>query len=1031
MEIPHTLRESVREGRAVLFLGSGASYGAIRSNGDEFPLGAQLGDLLSDKYLGGEDKNQPLSVIAEYAISETDLITVQYYLRDIFSDGEPADFHQLIATFKWAGLATTNYDLIIERAYQTCEGALQELVPFISDRDRVDHKLRSENALPYLKLHGCISRCDEPQLPLILTIDQYVTHRKQRDILFRRLSEWGGQYPIVFVGQQLQDPDLRQILLELSDEGIQRPRFYVVTPNPSERQIRFWETKRVSALQGTLEEFLRELDQDTDPALRAVKLPDREHHIERKFVDKDAQLSIHAIQMLDQDVFYLHSDLATERTNPAEFYKGYSYGWDAIQSSYDSKRNIEDTVLSDTVLIDDVDRPSVGDFYLIKGHAGSGKTIILKRIAWEAMAEFDKVCLYLDADRELDTEAIFEIIEKVGERVFLFVEKAVSHLSEIQRLISKARDGSYPLTIFAEARTNEWNVDHGSMESLINDVYEVKYLSRKEIPALIGKLEAHKALGLLESMSEAERVSAFENKAGRQILVALHEATMGKPFEDIVFDEFRHVIPDEARQLYLTICSLNRLDVPVRAGLINRVHRISFDDFKERFFGPLESVVFTREYYGHDMAYSARHPWVAEIVFERALPKPESRLDLYIRLLDALDIGYEADRKAFRNLIRAKNLLYLFADPKMVRAIYDTAYSIGSRDPYYYQQRAIYEMKRENPALMEAYNLLRKASDISPTDRSILHSMAELELQRAESSHDSREARRHMEAASSLAARLTGRRAVNSFGYHTMCKIALLKAREVIQASSDNDQMVTEAIKEAEDKIQNALQRFPDDQYLLDAESQLSEVIGASEKAKAALKRAFARNPMSPYIARRLARLYADSGELDEAKIVLTKCLEGLPNDRGVHAVFARLLTKHFPSEGDAAEYHWRRSFTDGGANYDYQFWYARQLWLNDKKKEAKQYFGSLRSAHVSPHVRQKVRGLVSDDDSSPRVLKGRIERLEENYAFLSDELSDEWAFLHRSNVEEEAWEKLEYLNPISYQVGFNYRGLAALNIEI
>jgi hypothetical protein len=180
MDIPSALVESVREGRVFLFLGAGASIGAAAPDGSTPPNGPQLGKLLADKFLGGEDADQPLNIIAEYAVSETDLLTVQEFLRDIFSTFEPAGFHCLIPTFKWAGLATTNYDLLVERAYNAVEHRLQEVVPFLRDQDRVEERLRNEDAIPYLKLHGCISHSDDPDLPLILTIDQYVTHRHNR-----------------------------------------------------------------------------------------------------------------------------------------------------------------------------------------------------------------------------------------------------------------------------------------------------------------------------------------------------------------------------------------------------------------------------------------------------------------------------------------------------------------------------------------------------------------------------------------------------------------------------------------------------------------------------------------------------------------------------------------------------------------------------------------------------------------------------------------------------------------------------------
>ena len=1015
----------------VLFLGAGASVGATSTMRNKPPSGVELSKLLSKKFLGGEDADQQLSIVAEYAINETDLITVQTYLRDVFAEFQPSEFHKLIPTFKWAGLATTNYDLIIERAYDATQSPIQEIVPFLSNRERIDHKLRNANTVPYIKLHGCISKIDDPNLPLILTIDQYITHRKNRNLLFQRITEYGTEYPIVFVGQNLTDPDLRQILIELTDESISRPRFYVVTPNPSARQVSIWESKKITTLSGSLQKFLEELNQRIVPALRAIRLPERNHPLEKKFFSSDSQLSENSFGMLNSSVVYLYPDLSTEYTKQSDFYSGYSYGWDAIQRVYDARRELEDTILSETVLLDEVDRLSTCDFYLIKGHAGSGKTIIMKRIAWDAMVDYDKLCLFCDTNKGIDSEAIFEILDKTKERLFLFVDNASDHIPDIKYLVKTARRNNHLLTIFTASRTNEWNIESGLLDSLLDDVYEVLYLKPTEISLLIEKLEENNALGLLKNLSRDEQFAAFKNKANRQLLVALHEVTMGKPFEEIVFDEYRQIVPESAKLVYLTICALNRLGVPVRAGIVNRIHKISFVEFKNKFFGPLESVVFSRVYFRHDMAYFARHPWIAEIVFERALIDVGERFDLFVRLLEALDIGYDSDRVAFRSLIKARNLIDLFPDPNMILAIYRAVKPVSNNDAYYYQQQAIFEMKRANPNLNKAYEQLKTANSLAPTDRSISHSIAELELQRADNSGSQTEVNRHLNAASDIASRLAGVNSEDSYGFHTQCKIALRKVQDQITLSPDDDQVITEMVKNAEETIQMGLQRFPDDEYLLDAEAKLAELIGASQKAIIALEKAFERNSMSPYISRGLSRLYENMGEHSKAREVLEKCLDGLPTNKAVNAALARLLTNHYPQDGQKAEFHWQRSFTDGDARYDSQFWYARQLWINEKKIEARQRFNLLRSAHVSPETKWKVRGTIMDSSGYPTKYVGRITRLEYAYAFILQEFSDEWVFLHRTNVDKETWDELERLSTVSYQLGFTYRGLAACQISI
>jgi hypothetical protein len=59
------------------------------------------------------------------------LTKVQTFIRKLLFDFSPADFHLLISKFRWHGIATTNYDLIVERAYDPKHEPLQELVPFV------------------------------------------------------------------------------------------------------------------------------------------------------------------------------------------------------------------------------------------------------------------------------------------------------------------------------------------------------------------------------------------------------------------------------------------------------------------------------------------------------------------------------------------------------------------------------------------------------------------------------------------------------------------------------------------------------------------------------------------------------------------------------------------------------------------------------------------------------------------------------------------------------------------------------------
>src|ERR1700674_2364639 len=149
----------------------------------------------------------------------------------------------------------------------------------------------------------------------------------------------------------------------------------------------------------------------------------------------------------------------------------------------------------------------------------------------------------------------------------------------------------WPIVVIGGARIHEWNVRCEDLEPILDEEHILRYLSDHEIEVLLSKLAQSDALGTLKGITLDEQKRKLKEIYGRQLLVALYEATENASFRDIIADEYEGINPVEARLLYLDICSLHRFGSPVRAGLISRVHGIDFDDFRDRFFRPLEQVV--------------------------------------------------------------------------------------------------------------------------------------------------------------------------------------------------------------------------------------------------------------------------------------------------------------------------------------------------------------------------------------------------------------------------------------------------------
>lgn len=1029
--LPKPVIDIVREGRAYLFLGAGASIGAVHPKAITPPTGEKLAELLAEKFLGDAFKKYPLAQIAELAISERDLITVQEFVASIYRDFAPADFHKLIPKFVWSGIATTNYDLVVERAYDSVKDSYQHLAVFKKDGERLEEKLRNPNSVMYLKLHGCITNIDDKNLPLILTPEQYLTHKQGRKRLFEKLQNFAYDFPFIFSGYSLGDSDIRAILLELTQLGDARPRSYIVTPNMTPAEVRLWEERKVTHIPLSFKDFMNELDGSISSSFRALStISDKsESPINRHLtIPQGGNISESLTTLLNRDVEYIHKEFKTEKADPTSFYKGYFVDWAPIAENLDVKRVLTNTILSEVIIASEEERRETCDFFVIKGHAGSGKSVILKRIAWEASVEFDKICLFVKQASYIDFEPLSELYRLSKERIFIFIDPVTDFSEIIEDIVSKARKEKIPLTIIGGERHNEWNISCTHLDAYVTGSYDVPYLNEKEIEELITLLEKNKSLGYLAGKSLDEQKNELSKRAGRQLLVALHEATMGRPFSDIVFDEYNSISSKRAQSLYLTVCVFNRLNVPVRAGLVSRIHGIPFSEFEERLFKPLEYIVFAKfNNILRDFEYRTRHSHIAEMVFERALTDVQDRFDEYIRILNSVDVDYSADQDGFKGITNHRELMTLFRDPQMIRQIYKVAQSRDSDNPMLFQQEALFEMHSPNGSIEKASELLQKAYKKAPHNKALAHSLSELALKKAESSSSDLERDKYLQESKKISASLISRGSVSAYPYHTILKSELIELEGII--ASNDEVSIERKTKDIEKSISSALQMFPDDSHIRDMEAKFCNLINRHNLALIALEKAFSANKRSSYIASRLAKVYEMNGRIDDAVRVLNECLEVNPAEKHINFQLAMLLANLETTNRADVLHLLRRSFTVGDNNYIAQFWYARHIYLDGEREDAMKVFNNLGEINIDIRTKSEPRGVVIENEQIKRY-SGIITKIEASYVFIVRDVYQDVIFANVKFTDEKEWSKLRYNKRVTFDLAFNYRGPFAINIR-
>lgn len=1028
--LPSTLIAAVQEQRAILFLGSGASRNASHQNSLQIPLGEKLRDLLCDKYFDGRLKDRQLTAVAAMAASEVGITQLQKYVRDIFQDFGPADFHSLVPTFRWRAIATTNFDLIIERAYERSRGAVQTLVKTVKDGDLFDTRMNeATDPVGYLKLHGCIDHYADETIPLILGQEQYASYAANRTRFYGRLKDLGHENPIVFCGYSISDPHIQQLLFDLTDKKISRPMYYHISPNLSDVEIRYWHGNQVTCVPATFSHFLHELDRKISTNARKLrrsavlgKLSLQPHYRVLNAVESDSLR-----YFLEKDALHIHSGLVPSRQDPQEFYKGYDTGFGCIVQGLDVARNITDSILVDTILLDEEQRRN-GELFLLKGPAGNGKTVTLKRAAWEAATSYEKVALYVDGPAGLRYEPLNEIRQLTGKRIFLFVDRVALVRDELRNLLEACRSQKLPLSVIGAERENEWHIYCDVLEPFARQEFPISYLSKEEILELLAALERHRALGLLADKSLDERVDAFMKHAERQLLVALHETTLGLPFETIVLDEYNRIKPREAQTLYLDIAALHQFGASVRAGLVSRASGIGFREFGERFLRPLADVVLIDE--GQrpgDVFYRSRHQHVAELVFNQVLPSNGEKYDLLAKLIRAMNIDYSSDHETFSRLIRGRSVASMFSEINLGRLLYDAAEEVAGGEWFVTHQRAVFELQHPDGSLVEAERVADRAASANPNSRSVRHTQAEIARRQAVATPDPLRKQSYRRVARE---RLSGDYAkLSEYDVVTRAKVAIDELKELVAKVTDNTAAASllAATKEAETAIERGRAEFPQSQEILAAEANLRDILNQAPKALAALERAFKLNPRQDWLAIRLARRYVELGLVSKAAEVMELCLKQNPESKSAHLQLAQIL-RQSGARPDTIIDHLRRSFTPGDSNFEGQFWYARELFLANKLPSSESMFENL-NQRAPGRFRNDASAEVYDRNGQLAAFQGTLVRKEEGYGFVRplDFATD--MFASRAESARHEWGQLGQGGRVLFALAFNRKGPRAVRL--
>jgi hypothetical protein len=276
-------------------------------------------------------------------------------------------------------------------------------------------------------------------------------------------------------------------------------------------------------------DFMVALDKAIPPLWRSLSSAgDTSNFPIRRFFVNNAEESALLRKSLSIDLAFVHAGMPYPEQLPERFYEGYDTGWGGIIHRFDVRRKVEDDLMYKVLL--ENDNPACPLLFILRGPAGSGKSIALKRTAFEMATASEALVLWFEENGALRPDAFAELYDLTKRPIYLFVDQLALHIDKVHPLLKSANARGIPLVVIGAERDSDWNTYGGALEEDFAPKYlRVGNLSMAEIEGLLDLLERYDCLGLLKELRRDEQVKAFSERADRQLLVALHELTLAYP----------------------------------------------------------------------------------------------------------------------------------------------------------------------------------------------------------------------------------------------------------------------------------------------------------------------------------------------------------------------------------------------------------------------------------------------------------------------------------------------------------------------
>ena len=201
--IPDPLIDDIAQGRCIPFIGAGFSKNAVTYDGTTLPDWQELAAALTPS-IPDNTEGLACAEIAQLYEDQFGRVGLLQRISDELgrSSPKPGTAHEALTRLPWDLIYTTNFDNLIERAYED----LRKSVVVITDDNEMSF-LGGRSSLTVVKMHGDIQHRNQ----IVATTHDYERYLMTHPVMATHLSAMFITKSFLFIGYSLSDPNVASI----------------------------------------------------------------------------------------------------------------------------------------------------------------------------------------------------------------------------------------------------------------------------------------------------------------------------------------------------------------------------------------------------------------------------------------------------------------------------------------------------------------------------------------------------------------------------------------------------------------------------------------------------------------------------------------------------------------------------------------------------------------------------------------------------------------------------------------------------